>query len=61
MVSPPLSPKHAPTGKRAKKMSQKEQSERFLETARALSADETGKAFDSAISVIAVAAPKRRV
>lgn len=36
-----------PAGKKAKKLSQKEQSERFIETARALGADETGRDFDA--------------
>ncbi len=34
-----------PTGKKAKKLSQKEQSERFKETARELEVDESGEAF----------------
>ena len=38
-----------PTGKKAKKLSQKEQSERFIETARELDSDESGKAFESAL------------
>ncbi|MER9432361.1 hypothetical protein [Mesorhizobium sp. M0408] len=36
-------------GKKAKKLSQKEQSERFKETARKLEADETGEAFKHAV------------
>lgn len=38
-----------PTGKKAKKLSQKEQSERFKEAARELEADETGEAFERAL------------
>jgi hypothetical protein len=41
-----------PPGKKAKKLSQKEQSERFKEAARELEADESGKAFEKAISTI---------
>ena len=35
-----------PSGKKAQKLSQKEQSERFKETARELEADESGEAFE---------------
>jgi len=35
-----------PTGRKAKKLTQKEQSERFIETARELGADESGKPFE---------------
>lgn len=38
-----------PSGKKKKKLSQKEQSERFIETARKLEADETGEAFERAL------------
>lgn len=38
-----------PTGKKAKELSQKEQSERFKETARQLEVDESGEAFEQAI------------
>lgn len=38
-----------PSSKKAKPLSQKEQSERFKQTARELEADETGAAFDRAI------------
>lgn len=41
-----------PAGKKAKKLSQKEQSERFIETARELEADENGEKFEAAISVV---------
>ncbi len=42
-----------PTGKKAKKLTQKEQSERFIETARELEVDESGEKFEAAISVVA--------
>lgn len=35
-----------PAGKKGKKLSQKEQSERFIETARELGVDESGKSFE---------------
>lgn len=38
-----------PSGKRKKKLSQKEQSERFKETARKLEVDESGEAFEDAM------------
>jgi len=41
-----------PSGKKAKKLSQKEQSERFVETAQELSSDETGQAFEKVITII---------
>jgi hypothetical protein len=41
-----------PSGKKAKKLSQKEQSERFKETARDVEADESGAAFHSALGKI---------
>lgn len=41
-----------PSGKKAKKLSQKEQSERFMETARELEVDESGSAFDRTIDRI---------
>lgn len=41
-----------PTGKKSKPLSQKEQSERFKETARYLAADETGEAFERAVGII---------
>jgi hypothetical protein len=44
---PNIAPK--PSGKKTKKLSQKEQSERFKETARKLGTDESGKAFDVAV------------
>lgn len=37
-----------PSGKKAKPLSQKEQSERFKQTARELEADESGEAFERA-------------
>lgn len=45
-----------PTGKKAKPLSQKEQSERFKETARELEADESGEAFNDALARVL---PKR--
>lgn len=39
-----------PSGKKKKKLSQREQSERFIETARALEADESGERFDAVVS-----------
>lgn len=47
---PDTSPK--PSGKKAKRLSQKEQSERFKQTARELEVDESGNAFDAAINEI---------
>jgi len=38
-----------PSGKKAKKISQKEQSERFKETARMLEVEETGAEFEKAL------------
>lgn len=38
--------------KPSKKLSQKEQSERFIATARELEADESGEAFDRAVEVV---------
>lgn len=38
-----------PSGKRTKKLSEKEQSERFKEAAREIGADEGGQAFKEAI------------
>lgn len=38
-----------PKPKRAEKLSQKEQSERFIETARALESDESGDSFTRAV------------
>lgn len=51
------SPLKKPAGKKGKagssrKMSQKEQSERFIETARELGVDESGDKFDSALKII---------
>ncbi|RWF40867.1 MAG: hypothetical protein EOS65_14475 [Mesorhizobium sp.] len=39
-----------PPGKKAEKLSQKEQSERFKQTARELEADETGTVFERAMA-----------
>lgn len=41
-----------PSGKKRKRLSQKEQSERFKEAARQFDADDSGNAFDNAIRVI---------
>ncbi|WP_193175963.1 hypothetical protein [Oricola nitratireducens] len=41
-----------PSGKKASKLSQKEQSERFEETARELEADESGERFSEALGVL---------
>lgn len=41
-----------PSGTKAKKLSQKEQSERFIETARQLSFDESGAEFELAVRKI---------
>jgi hypothetical protein len=41
-----------PSGKKAKKLSQKEQSERFKQTAREIEADESGAAFERALKRI---------
>lgn len=42
-------PKPKPSGKKAKPLSQKEQSERFKQTARELEADESGEAFENVV------------
>ncbi|MBR0558429.1 hypothetical protein J5J10_22260 [Ciceribacter sp. L1K23] len=41
-----------PSGEKAKKLSQKEQSERFIEAARKLEADVNGKDFEAATKTI---------
>ncbi|HEY6630390.1 MAG TPA: hypothetical protein VIZ90_02965 [Rhizobiaceae bacterium] len=41
-----------PTGKKAVKLSQREQSERFKQAARELEADETGEAFEKAMKKV---------
>lgn len=41
-----------PSGKKAKKLSQKEQSERFKEAARELDVDESGSDFERALGRI---------
>ena len=46
---PDTSQKPKPSGKKAKRLSQKEQSERFIEAARELEVDETGAAFARAM------------
>ncbi len=48
----PQNTKPSPTGVKAKKLSQKEQSARFIETARELDADMAGARFDRAIDLI---------
>lgn len=50
--SPSTAPKRKPPGKKAAKLSQKEQSERFMETARELGVDETGEQFKKALERI---------
>jgi hypothetical protein len=45
-------------GGKREKLSQKEQFERFKETARKLEADETGEKFEKAMQVIASASAK---
>lgn len=48
---PATSPK--PSGKpKGRKLSQKEQSERFVETARTVGVDESGTKFDAALNVV---------
>lgn len=44
----PLDTARKPSGKKAKKLSQEEQSERFKETARELEVDESGQLFEQA-------------
>lgn len=46
------SPSPKPTGKKAKKLSQKEQSERFIETARELGADAKETDFGAVVEKI---------
>jgi len=41
-----------PTGRKKKKDNPVEQSQRFIETAKALECDESGEKFDSAISAV---------
>lgn len=41
-----------PTGKKAKKLSQKEQSERFIKAARELEVDESGQTFLKVINKV---------
>lgn len=41
-----------PSGKKKKRLSQREQSERFIETARALDADESGESFEKAMQTV---------
>ena len=47
------SPTSSPKGTKAKGMTAKEQREAFTRMARALDADETGEAFERAVSAIA--------
>ena len=49
---PPNTARKKPTGKKAKRLSQKEQSKRFIETARELGVDETGQKFDLALGKV---------
>jgi hypothetical protein len=50
---PAMSPKPKPSGKpKGRKLSQKEQSERFTEAARHLGIGESGTEFDRAVEVI---------
>lgn len=44
--------KQKPSGKKAKKLSQKEQSERFIATARGIDADDSGDQFEMAVNRI---------
>jgi hypothetical protein len=44
--------KPRPSGKKTENLSQKEQSERFIQTARELAADESGSDFDRAIGTV---------
>jgi len=48
----PQNTSQKPTGKKAKKLSQKEQSERFIKTARELESDESGESFDNAVETV---------
>ena len=50
-------PPGKPTGKKARSLSQKEQSARFKETALKLEADEGGNAFDRAVGVVLASKP----
>lgn len=54
----PQNTSRKPSGKKAEKLSQKEQSERFKETARRLDTDQSGGAFEHAIE--AVLPPRRK-
>ena len=49
---PSTAPKRKPPGKKAVKLSQKEQSERFKEAARELGADESGHEFQTMLDRI---------
>lgn len=55
---PSTTPRAKPSGKKAKPLSQKEQSERFRETARELDVDETGVTFERAMAQITEASRK---
>jgi hypothetical protein len=47
---PNTAPRPKPSGKKAKPLSQKEQSERFKEAARELEVDESGEDFERIVS-----------
>jgi hypothetical protein len=49
---PKLPAKPKPSGRKSRKLSQKEQSERFIETARTLQSDESGTPFERAMRVV---------
>lgn len=49
---PSTAPRPKPSGKKAKPLSQKEQSERFKETARELDVDESGEAFERVMKTL---------
>ena len=46
---PSTAPRPKPSGKKQNLLSQKEQSERFKQTARELDVDESGKAFENVV------------
>lgn len=54
----PQNTSQKPTGKKAEKLSQEEQSERFKDTARKLESDETGEEFESAFGKLV--SPKKK-
>ena len=62
--APPKSagpPPKKPSGKKAKPLSQREQSARFKETARELGVDESGQQFTKAVEALLHPLPKKRV